>query len=107
MDQAVLELREETGLKLGAIHSIVAGKVLDLDDKNGGSWRVHTFLAATSRRTLQLNWEHVDYRWVPYHRIPRFDGQVKWLSNVLAVFHNNFVKQPPLELEPPPPLEVR
>ncbi|MEZ2392092.1 NUDIX domain-containing protein [bacterium RCC_150] len=89
--QAIRELREETGLELHDIKSLIVGDILDLNDHNGASWRVHTFLAATDKRRLQLNWEHVDYRWVPYRRIQRFDGQVKWLGNVLAVFGRELV----------------
>ncbi|MEZ2388543.1 NUDIX domain-containing protein [bacterium RCC_150] len=89
--QAIIELREETGLEMREINSLVAGETLTLQDDCGATWRVHTFLATTSRRKLSLNWEHDHYRWVPYHRVSRFDGQVKWLKNVLAVFDEQMV----------------
>jgi ADP-ribose pyrophosphatase YjhB (NUDIX family) len=81
--QALLELREETGLERHDIKSLVAGEVLNLGDRRGDTWRVHTFLASTDKRRLKLNWEHTDYRWVSKHHVSRFDGQVEWLSDVI------------------------
>lgn len=86
LSQVFVELREEVGLEVQDIDSLVSGDALDLDDRHGGRWRIHTFLASTKRRRLQLNWEHISYRWVPFHRLSGFDGQVDWLANVLEVF---------------------
>jgi ADP-ribose pyrophosphatase YjhB (NUDIX family) len=90
--QAYVELHEETGLEIRDIKSLLAGEVLSLDDQNGEPWHVHTFLATTNKRKLRLNWEHDTYRWVPYRRVSRFDGQVEWLSHVLAVFADDILE---------------
>jgi ADP-ribose pyrophosphatase YjhB (NUDIX family) len=102
IDQAYVELHEETGLKTQDIKSLVAGEILSLDDQNGEPWQVHTFLASTDKRKLHLNWEHDAYRWVPYRRVSRFDGQVKWLSHVLGVFAESIFQGPTLDTKSHP-----
>ncbi|MFF1690220.1 MULTISPECIES: NUDIX domain-containing protein [unclassified Streptomyces] len=81
---AARELHEETGLGVADLVALSAGPVLSLRDREAATWTVHTFWAETERRRLTLNWEHDDYRWVAPHRLPRFDGQVEWLGQVLA-----------------------
>jgi len=80
--QALRELYEETGLGVGDLCEFASGGVVDLEG-GGRSWRVHTVWAATTRRRLQLNWEHTGYRWVRPAARARFDGSVPWLSDVL------------------------
>lgn len=82
-DQALSELREEAGLLPEEVLALEPGGVLELADGRGDVWRVHTFRARTERRRLALNWEHVAYSWVPAKAVPRFDGQVSWLGDVL------------------------
>jgi ADP-ribose pyrophosphatase YjhB (NUDIX family) len=84
-DQALSELREETGLTDDELVALEARGVIELTDPVGTIWRVHTFRAQTERRRLALSWEHDAYRWVPPKSLPRFDGQVPWLRDVLAV----------------------
>ncbi|MDQ8702521.1 NUDIX domain-containing protein [Streptomyces sp. LHD-70] len=81
--QALLELFEETGIPAAELTDFRPGPVLELPDARGHCWRVHTFRAGTTRRKLRLNWEHDAYRWVRPQDVPRFDGQVPWLRNVL------------------------
>lgn len=81
--QALCELSEETGVAINELTDFRSGPVLELADAEGGVWKVHTFHAETERRRLQLNWEHEAYRWVPRRSVPRFDGQVPWLRDVL------------------------
>lgn len=78
--QALLELREETGLTEVDLR---AGPLLVLDDDAGTPWHVHTFLAVTTQRRLDLNWEHDHYRWVLPRAVSAFDGRVAWLTDVL------------------------
>lgn len=84
-DQARAELREEAGLSEDDLLILDDRGVLSLPDATGAVWRVHAFAASTTRRRLALNWEHVAYRWVRPEAIGRFDGQVPWLGDVLAV----------------------
>lgn len=80
--QAQLELEEEVGLSGDDLQALVAGPILHLHG-DGRVWRVHTFRAITSKRRLTLNWEHSEYRWTRSSTIPRFDGHVAWLPDVI------------------------
>jgi ADP-ribose pyrophosphatase YjhB (NUDIX family) len=82
-EQALAELREEAGISAVELLALEPCRVLDLRGADGEMWQVHTFKAATERRRLDLNWEHDSYRWVPVRSVPRFDGQVPWLRDVL------------------------
>lgn len=86
--QALCELYDETGLTAGDLSEFAAGPVLDLEG-GGRSWRVHTHWAATTKRRLTLNWEHVRYRWVPPGAVARFDGSVSWLTDVLGAVESS------------------
>lgn len=80
--QAERELAEEVGLTSENLQSLVSGPVLELYG-DGRVWRVHTFRANTTTRRLTLNWEHAEYRWARPSAIPRFDGRVAWLTDVI------------------------
>ena len=84
-EQALVELAEETGLSLGTVDCLVGGPVLELahDEDDRVTWEVHTFVARVTHRRLELNWEHDTFRWVRPRDVPRFDGQVAWLREVL------------------------
>ncbi|WP_121712683.1 NUDIX domain-containing protein [Streptomyces sp. E5N91] len=82
-NQALCELFEETGLCVVDLTGFRAGPVLRLADPRGGFWTVHTFHAQTERRRLELNWEHLAYRWVRPCYVARFTGQVPWLRDAL------------------------
>lgn len=82
-EQALVELREEAGITGAQLLALESCGVLELADERGEVWKVHAFKATTERRRLALNWEHDAYRWVPVTSVPRFDGQVPWLREVL------------------------
>jgi 8-oxo-dGTP pyrophosphatase MutT (NUDIX family) len=84
--QALTEVWEETGLRAHELDEVREGPTLHLQDDSAGAeamWAVHTFVATTRRRRLKLNGEHTTYRWVPPSKVPRFDGQVHWLADVI------------------------
>lgn len=81
--QALLELHEETGLRVADLDSFEAGAVISPADGAGMVWTVHTYRAATQRRRLQLNHEHDAYRWVRPRNVAQFNNRVEWLDAVL------------------------
>lgn len=80
--QALVELYEETGLGIADLTAFEQGPALELLDGEV-LWVVHTFRADTTRRRLELNWEHDAYRWVRRSSLRRFCGRVAWLDDVL------------------------
>lgn len=82
-EQALLEVFEETGLAGADVLELRPGAELVLPDGSGAPWLVHTFTAVTSRRRLQLDWEHDAYRWTAPAKTPRFANRVSWLDAVL------------------------
>jgi 8-oxo-dGTP diphosphatase len=66
MEQAFLEVEQETGLGPRDIHLLHRGKPLDApDEENKRLWRVHPFLFEVEPgRDIRLDWEHSDCRWV-------------------------------------------
>lgn len=81
--QALEELREETGLEAADLGEVMPGPVLTLGDEEGKPWTVHTFTAVTNRRRLDINWEHTAFRWTSPSRIRRYSNRVSWLDGVL------------------------
>ncbi|MFF2317903.1 NUDIX domain-containing protein [Arthrobacter sp. NPDC058097] len=82
-EQAFRELLEETGLAMDDLLELREGRDLMLSDGSGMPWLVHTFTAVTSRRRLELDWEHESYRWTPPGKTARFSNRVSWLDSVL------------------------
>lgn len=81
--QAQAELFEETGLSSDRLDTLVTGGSFVLAGDDGTLWKVHIFHATVRSRTLSLNWEHDQYRWVDPAEVPAAH-QVWWLRNVLA-----------------------
>jgi 8-oxo-dGTP pyrophosphatase MutT (NUDIX family) len=83
LEQALLELHEETGVCLADLTSLVLCDVLELPDAEGNVWAVHTFAADTGKRRVVLNEEHDGHRWVRPSDVRRFTNRVSWLDTVI------------------------
>jgi ADP-ribose pyrophosphatase YjhB (NUDIX family) len=82
-EQAIVELYEETGLRVADLTRFETGPVLEVTDGSRRVWQIHTFTCETATRRLTLNWEHDSYRWASRRSLPGFN-QVPWLTEVLA-----------------------
>jgi 8-oxo-dGTP pyrophosphatase MutT (NUDIX family) len=82
-EQAITELREETGLTKNDLIGFRPGAPLLLTDHDGNPWLVHTFTAVTPRRRLTINDEHDDFRWAASSKVRRISNRVAWLDQVL------------------------
>lgn len=82
--QALVELREETGLIPQDLQSFSAGPVLRLRGGDG-EWTVHVFVATSKHRRVRLNWEHDDVCWVSWASAGG-SGRVlvPWLSKLVG-----------------------
>ena len=81
-DQALAEVREETGLDYPQLGALVAGNTLQLPDASGHPWTVFTFSCEVTEPHLRINWEHDAYAWVP--RPAEGRDLVPWLHDVVA-----------------------
>ena len=78
-EQALTEIREETGLEREDLELLKKGKVLTVDDEEiGVRWVVHPYLfRIRDRSRIRTDWEHVEARWVlpqeigDYETVPR------------------------------------
>lgn len=79
LEQAQQEIEEEAGLSRQDVRLITAGEPLQVVDESiGVRWTVHPFLfEVTVDRLkpvpLKLDWEHVEWRWVPPQDVVRFE----------------------------------
>jgi diadenosine tetraphosphate (Ap4A) HIT family hydrolase/8-oxo-dGTP pyrophosphatase MutT (NUDIX family) len=76
------ELAEETGLTAGHVElRRHAGPLLFGDRAGGRPWEVDAFLFHAGTPALSLNWEHVEYAWVPPERLADYDC-FPWLQTL-------------------------
>jgi len=80
--QAAIELLEETGLHTTELDTFRTGPILTIPASTT-IWQIHPFLAETTHRQLQLNWEHERYRWIKVSQRTRYQ-RVGWLEDVLS-----------------------
>ena len=66
LEQALVEIREETGLEGDAIRLLREGEPLDIPDSETGTiWRVHPFVfQIEDPLAIRLDWEHTESRWI-------------------------------------------
>ena len=63
--RAVKEIREELGLSGNQIKPVRAGEILRVfDEENDTVWVVHPFLFEAKSKTVQLDWENTEYKWI-------------------------------------------
>lgn len=73
LEQALREIREETGLGPGQVALERVGRPLLVVDEQGRRWEVHPFLfRLVGDPPIRLDWEHTEARWVHPGDIPRF-----------------------------------
>ena len=73
-EQALTEIREETGLQPDNIQLIRKGEVLTIEDEElGVRWLVHPYLFhINDRRKIHTDWEHTETRWITPEDIGKF-----------------------------------
>ena len=78
-EQALVEIKEETGLSGEDLKLIKKGKPLPIkDEKLGVKWVVHPYLFhIKDRDKIRIDWEHEEMRWIEpkdidnYQTVPR------------------------------------
>jgi 8-oxo-dGTP pyrophosphatase MutT (NUDIX family) len=64
--QALTEIREETGLGTDDVRLVAEGEVVPVvDEALDRAWLVHPFrFRAMKPRKVTIDWEHTEYRWI-------------------------------------------
>jgi len=78
LTRAITEIREELRLPVESIELVRAGEILRAFDEGTDTvWIVHPFLFQSKSRTIELDWENTEYRWVnpeelaSYNTVPK------------------------------------
>lgn len=85
LEQALIEIREETGLSDNDVELVKQGEPLEiLDAEQNRRWRVHPFLFHVKRPdVIQLDWENLELRWIVPSEIDNYET-VPSLKQTLA-----------------------
>jgi 8-oxo-dGTP diphosphatase len=85
LDQALVEIEEETGLREGDVELVSSGQVLEIDDaEHSVRWHVHPFLFHVKHpEAVRLDWENLELRWITPADIDHYDT-VPALKETLA-----------------------
>lgn len=63
--RAVTEVQEEVGLSGGQINPIRAGETFRVfDEENETVWVIHPFLFEATSKSVRLDWENTEYKWI-------------------------------------------
>jgi ADP-ribose pyrophosphatase YjhB (NUDIX family) len=82
LEQAMTEIAEETGLDAETVRLIGAPEPLRYErPSQGWVWIVYPFLFEASSPSLQLDWEHDEYRWIEPAELESSDC-VAWIRDV-------------------------
>jgi 8-oxo-dGTP pyrophosphatase MutT (NUDIX family) len=74
-ETAVKEIVEETGLKITDFKLVTRGKPIKFKDNYKGKffyWAVHPFIFSTTKKNIEIDWEHVDHKWILPEEITNF-----------------------------------
>lgn len=65
-EQALTEIREETGLQPKDLQLLKKGETLTVEDRElGVRWLVHPYLFhINDRRKIRTDWEHLESKWI-------------------------------------------
>ncbi len=85
-DRAVIEIREETGLRAPRLQT--AGSAV-LARHESTMYVIHPFLFDVQSRRVRLDWENVEHRWIAPNQLGRFDTVPRLKDVVEAVLPNS------------------
>lgn len=91
LDEKVIEeLQEEIGIGKSNISSIHIGKPYKFTDTNvNKTWIAHPVLVTLKDkpRTIKLDWEHTEYKWIKPEEIKNFDTSPKLDESLIRVLN--------------------
>jgi translation initiation factor 2B subunit (eIF-2B alpha/beta/delta family)/8-oxo-dGTP pyrophosphatase MutT (NUDIX family) len=95
LTRAVTEIREEVGLSAEQINLVRIGEILRAyDEENDTVWIIHPFLFEAMSKSIKLDWENIDYRWVAPAELTSYDTVPK-LRETLDRVRYDLQSEPP------------
>ena len=74
LTRAMTEIQEELKLSVGMIELVRVGDVLRAFDEGTDTvWIIHPFLFQSKSRTIELDWENTEYKWVNPEELASYD----------------------------------
>jgi 8-oxo-dGTP pyrophosphatase MutT (NUDIX family) len=74
---AIKEIEEEIGIMEKDITLLKELEIIEFTDFYEGKkyeWKIYPFLfKIEKKRKIQIDWEHIEYRWISPHKIQNFD----------------------------------
>lgn len=74
-EQALKEIREETGLSQEDVQLVKEGQPLEvIDEELGRKWVVHPFrFRVMSPQKIRIDWEHTEMKWIDPKEIGKYE----------------------------------
>jgi nicotinamide-nucleotide amidase len=87
-EQALIEIREETGLTPRYVKLISRGKPLEvIDEKINTRWIVHPYLfRVTNPAKIKIDWEHTEIKWISPEEIDQYPSVPRLKEALQSVF---------------------
>jgi 8-oxo-dGTP pyrophosphatase MutT (NUDIX family) len=87
LDTAYKELSEEVKLDRGDVELILKGDLIEFTDIYENvryDWKIYPFLFKTRKKSkIQIDWEHIEYRWIIPSEIVKFETAPRFKDVVL------------------------
>jgi len=97
LTRAITEIREELGLPVESIELVRAGEILrGFDEGTDTVWIIHPFLFQSKSRTIELDWENTEYRWVNPEELMSYDTVPKLIQTLDRVRYDMQTEPPSL-----------
>ena len=92
-EQALTEIREETGLQREQVRMLRRGAVIEhVDASLGRHWLIHPYLFETlAPDAIQIDWEATEMRWITPSKLPDFETVPKLAEAYASAFNGEVV----------------
>ncbi len=73
LEKALQEIEEETGIPRNELKLVKKEKVVVPDNERGINWNMNVFLFDSNTDVVDIDWEHVDYKWINKDELDNFE----------------------------------
>jgi len=88
--QAMIEIKEETGIAPEDVELIREGDTLEVEDiEQGIKWKIYPFLfGIKDKEMIEIDWEHTEIKWIDPARISKYQTVPKLEEALKRVWTN-------------------